>query len=192
MTLTVYMKDKTFKYTFLALSDSSAFGNGITRHSETATPASRDAFATHIFPFATLPQLTSHVHPTFVIMHLASIIFNNSNAFLRSLTDSNRVVCKVASLYSGWAKGAPSWAVTEPSFVKAPKFYEEGVEVLEEVEFDSELLEGDGTCTPPYRIYYPPTIVCQPPPYPRENIPIDDSDDTGEDVVSAEDFTLRS
>lgn len=180
----VHVQDKTFRYTFLPLSDMSAFGNGITRHHEAVTPTSPDAFTTHVFPFATLPQLTSRVHPTFVIMHLADLIFNHSmNSFLQSLRCSNRTVGKVVRLYPAWARQASSWADVGPSFVTVPiSENNEGVEGPEG-DLDSGSSDGDSTCTPPYRLGYAPRIVRRPP-YPRVKNHTAESDDSEEDEAS--------
>lgn len=146
-------------------------GFGITRQDETCEPSSTDAYRTHVYPFDTLPTLTSHVHPSFALLRLSRLLFDRArDPYIINLTQTNTLVAKIARLSVGWCcPQLPPRAKYDPTFLSNPaprkEGSEEGTSELDEGELsdnesdedlDYQSSEGDTIATPPRRIRYPP------------------------------------
>lgn len=166
------LEDETFRYTFIPLADLSSFG--ITRQNQDTNLADPGAFTTHLHPFTTLPSFTSHVHPKYVILRMACLLSSYKaqiDPFIINLRKTNSVVRKLLKFKTAWASASlPFRANADPSFVNVipqavedreeeenPHVFMESQSDSEDSEPDTESSDGNSVCTPPRRIWYPPS-----------------------------------
>ncbi|KAF6754910.1 hypothetical protein DFP72DRAFT_898002 [Ephemerocybe angulata] len=166
------LEDETFRYTFIPLADLSSFG--ITRQNQDTNLADPGAFTTHLHPFTTLPSFTSHVHPKYVILRMACLLSSYKaqiDPFIIHLRKTNSVVRKILKFNAAWASASlPFGAKADPSFVNVipqaveDREEEENAHIFmesqsdsEDSEPDTESSDGNSVCTPPRRIWYPPS-----------------------------------
>lgn len=141
------------------------------RQDETCNPSETDAYRTHVYPFDTLPTLNSHVHPSFALLHLSSLLVDRMrDPYIFELTQTNTLVAKVAQLAVGWrCPQLPHRAKYDPTFLSNPAPRKMGSEEstsgpdgsqLDDNESDEDLndqsSDGDSFVTPPRLIRYPP------------------------------------
>ncbi|KAJ2915135.1 hypothetical protein MD484_g5276, partial [Candolleomyces efflorescens] len=192
------MQDATFKYTFFPLSE---MNFGILRQTE-STAMGVDNFTVHTHPFATLPPVTSHIHPKFALLQLSSHLFNyRSDPYISKLVKSSRLVRKVLSFYTAWNRVMlPPFADIDPTFVTIPSappnlrpHSDDGAHSDNPSDHDEESEEyyepsdGDSTSTPPRRVWYPPPpprrfpLVSRSQPQPKRRAGPPDSTGSGAD-----------
>ncbi|PPQ80316.1 hypothetical protein CVT24_000415 [Panaeolus cyanescens] len=110
-------QEKTFKYRFVPLFDMEDIY--LARQSSDS-PSQVDI---HEYPFDTMPLLTSHVHPTFVLMHTSSVIYSRSTlppGALATFSKRFPVVRRLKTLYSAWTSILPNRADSDPTYLLCP------------------------------------------------------------------------
>ncbi|TEB32592.1 hypothetical protein FA13DRAFT_1628065, partial [Coprinellus micaceus] len=94
--------ENQFQYTFLPLSADLAKAY-ITRQGNVEIPSHPDAVKSYRYPFTTFPVLTSHVHPTFVLLHLSRLLqWRFIDPYIHNLVDTVPLLDKISRLDSMW------------------------------------------------------------------------------------------
>ncbi|PPQ82079.1 hypothetical protein CVT24_012307 [Panaeolus cyanescens] len=107
-------QEKTFKYRFVPLFDMEDIY--VARQSSD----SLSQVDIHEYPFDTMPLLTSHVHPTFVLMHTSSVIHSQlilPPGALAIFSKRFPVVRRLKTLYSAWTSILPTRADSDPTYL---------------------------------------------------------------------------
>ncbi|KAF9008224.1 hypothetical protein BDQ17DRAFT_1422298 [Cyathus striatus] len=81
----------------------------LTRQNVIATPLSEDMVTTHVFPFDTLPDLVSHVHPMFVIVRAGYVLVKTKYPLKDPLLQ------KIVILFQKWTAYAIHHSVASDS-----------------------------------------------------------------------------
>ncbi|KAF5335388.1 hypothetical protein D9611_011708 [Ephemerocybe angulata] len=107
---------------------------------------------THVYPFKTLPSLTSHIHPRFVIMALARTLVSPDiveRSQARAWLEEYPYFREIGTLYTDWANQCPDIYLSDPSYVPEQV---DGADALDDSDVDDEYeSDADGTVTPPRR-----------------------------------------
>lgn len=121
---------------------------------------------THVYPFHTLPKITSHIHPKFAVYalgHWLRAVRPDSRAAVLTQWPSTH---KVVKIWGRWMQPAPPRASSDPSYIDPDS------ELLNEgedeggVSIDDRESDGDSVATRPRRIAYPPPKrIRRPPPH---------------------------
>jgi hypothetical protein len=121
-----------------------------------ADPKSEDTLQIHTYPFATLPKITSHLHPKFAMFALGYHL-HTARCESRGIAHKQwPVLRKVRAVYCRWLAPPPSEALLDPTYVDPNVGLSGGVTGTDGVnndECDSES-EGDSVSTRPRRIPY--------------------------------------
>ncbi|PPQ84519.1 hypothetical protein CVT24_006635 [Panaeolus cyanescens] len=107
-------QEKTFKYRFVPLFDMEDIY--IARQSSDS-PSQVDI---HEYPFDTMPLLISHIHPTFVLMHLSSVAYSRPHfprGTLARFHERFPVVPRLKTIYQSWVAMVPSCAYRDRTYV---------------------------------------------------------------------------
>ncbi|KAH6905436.1 hypothetical protein BKA70DRAFT_1431073 [Coprinopsis sp. MPI-PUGE-AT-0042] len=154
----------TFKYTFIPIEDMEDVW--LTRQNE--HPLKPAHLQNHVYPFHTLPTLTSHVHPKFAVFMLGywlNAVRRESRGAVLAQWPS---VHKVVKLWGRWTQQVPLEAASDPTYV------DPNTELLTKNEeedeggmaIDDRESDGDSVSTRPRRIPYPPPKRRRRPPLP--------------------------
>lgn len=112
-------QEPLYEYTLLPLSEKIA-GHVIHSRGRHKCGASReDATTTHVYPFDDLPTIQSHVHPSFVLLHLTRQLSERVTRedYIVDLVDKHDLAHKIHRLWNSWTKElTPEWVVCDPSF----------------------------------------------------------------------------
>lgn len=141
---------------------------GITRQTQQPPTTAEASFTNHIYPFATLPPLTSHVNPKFAILHLGSSMGRSKlKPGVPELIEKYPLIWRCIRLARNWSRPTlPRGADRDPTFVPQPRLnqqkrqydsdeeppYDEDDEDIDDDEWESS--DGDSICTPPRRIRF--------------------------------------
>ncbi|KAJ3523309.1 hypothetical protein NMY22_g11497 [Coprinellus aureogranulatus] len=164
-----HLNEGIYRYTFLPLSADMERVK-ILRRNSSSPASSSDAFTTHLYPFHTLPVLTSHIHPKFVLLHLSEALHCEMSdyAYHINLVKTNPLIAKTYKFVYKWC--APGEARSDPTFYSRTLVGEhydpqtERYEILtdsfvkpceDEWEKESEDGGGESVCTAPKRVWYP-------------------------------------
>jgi hypothetical protein len=155
---------ETFTYTFIPIEDMEDVW--LTRQNE--HPLTPQSLENHVYPFHTLPKVTSHLHPKFAIFMLGYWL-NAASGKARVAVDRQwPTTDKVISIWAKWLKEVPDHALSDPAYIdpnvkdKEDEEEEEGMSILDAWESD-----GDSDRTRPRRIPYPPPKPVHRPPPPQ-------------------------
>jgi len=80
------------------------------------TPLSADDFTTHTYPFATLPLMTSHLHPKFVILEAGRKLETLETNNVAELIGNYPSLGDVVVLYGAWTRAVPSNAMVDRTY----------------------------------------------------------------------------
>ena len=75
-----------------------------------------DDFATHVYPFQTLPLLKSHLHPKFAIINAGRKLATSSSAYSPQLMLDYPSLSHVLTLYLCWTRSPPPESDQDPAF----------------------------------------------------------------------------
>lgn len=133
---------------------------GIFRQRDTLGPLMAGDVSIHVHPFDTLPVVTSHVHPKFVLLHLThQLALRASDAYIVRLLEGNSLARKIAQLGDHWLKmelPTPVDIDVDPLAASGDVWAHWEGECACEWEYESS--DGDSVCTTPRRIWYPPVV----------------------------------
>lgn len=87
-------------------------------------PLSPDDITNHVYPFATLPLLESHVHPKFVIADAGIKLVSFTIDELKELFKNYPDLAYILSLYNAWIRPLNARQLNDPSFI-VPKVNDE-------------------------------------------------------------------
>ncbi|PPR00110.1 hypothetical protein CVT24_008966 [Panaeolus cyanescens] len=107
--------EPTFQYTFLPLQDMEDVY--LTRQRELSD--GQQTVDVYHYPFNDFPKITSHIHPTFAIIHLGSILTSESfNHEIRmSLYEKYPFLEMLCDLNNTWIGHLPSTAEQDPTYI---------------------------------------------------------------------------
>ncbi|PPQ99637.1 hypothetical protein CVT24_005215 [Panaeolus cyanescens] len=134
---------QTFKYRFLPVDDMEDVY--INRQSDDNT----GTVTVHEYPFAGFPVLTSHIHPTFVMLHLSMALMCAKKDRYKVIVKQYPWLARMRQLHTRWFAAAPREADQEPTYMPPHHTYSPSL---------SATTDDDELRTPPRRI---PTLVPQ-------------------------------
>jgi hypothetical protein len=142
----------------------------LTRQNE-QHPLTPQSLENHVYPFHTLPKVTSHLHPKFAIFMLGHLLNAAPGKARVAVYNHWPTTDKVMSIWAKWVKQVPPHAFSDPTYIDPnaqKEEEEEGMSILDGWESD-----GDSDCTRPRRIPYPPPKppIRRPPPPQPPSIP---------------------
>ncbi|PPQ66909.1 hypothetical protein CVT24_008524 [Panaeolus cyanescens] len=141
------IEDAVFRYTFIPVYDMENVY--ITRQRDGIDPPSKDVLDTYFYPFDTFPQIVSHVHPRFAILHCGYML-SSTLALPKGAYDS--VMARVPymedimTLHTQWTnRQLPYYHKNDPTFILPSSFDDESFS-------DYPASDGDSVATPPRRL----------------------------------------
>ncbi|PPR00109.1 hypothetical protein CVT24_008965 [Panaeolus cyanescens] len=139
----------TFQYTFLPLQDMKDIH--VTRQRDLPDSDGQQMVDVYHYPYNDFPKITSHVHPTFAIIHLGSIINSRSfNHTIRmSLYDKYPFLRDICHLSNHWTGRVPDHAEEDTTYITKSR-----ASGAQDLHTSTGLLPSDdGTCTPQRRLW---------------------------------------